>query len=393
MNTTNRAWAEVNLDSLKHNITAIRKLVTPSAKILGVVKADAYGHGYFEVASTLLENGADALAIACLDEALQLRKSNFSCPLLILGHSCNDEADDLVAADIIPACFDYSFAKAMSDSAVKQNKTAKIHIKTDTGMGRIGYRYTADKAVNKRSVEEILKISKLPNLEINGIFTHFSVADDDDDEYTFLQFERFTSLCSELEKNGLKIPIKHCANSAATVRFPHMHLDMVRPGIILYGHKPSAFTDCSALSLKPVMTFKAKISNIKTIESGASVSYGRRYTSEKPTKIATVPVGYADGYSRLLSNKAQILVNGNLCNIVGNICMDQCMIDVSDVNTISIGDEVILFGTGKNAELPVECLADKMGTINYEILCMVGKRVPRVYIENGVEKPFSQGLF
>lgn len=383
MGYNSRAWAEVNLDSIKNNIQEIRKYVNPSSKILGVVKADAYGHGYFEIASTLLENGADALAVACLDEAVQLRKCNINCPILILGHSCIDECDGLVKNDIMPACFEYSFAKAMSDSAVRQNKTARIHIKIDTGMGRIGYRYTSDCEANKNTIEEIIKISKLPNIEINGIFTHFSVADDNDDDYTNMQFERFCEVCNVLSENGLKIPIRHCANSAAIIRFPHMHLDMVRPGIIIYGHTPSDFVECSELNLKPAMTFKAKISNVKTIEKGASVSYCRKFTANKQTKIATVPVGYADGYSRLLSNKAQVLVNNKLCNIVGNICMDQCMIDATDVNTINIGDEVILFGSGEDAELPVERLAEKMGTINYEILCMVGKRIPRIYIKDG----------
>lgn len=381
MEHENRAWAEISLDAIKNNIRAIRRHVRPEAQILGVVKADAYGHGYREVAHTLLENGADALAVACLDEAVQLRESGFVCPILILGSSCRDDADRLVKYDVMPACFEFSLAKAISDAAVTQCKTAKIHIKTDTGMGRVGYRYTDDEAEREKSFAEILKIAALPNIEINGIFTHFAVADEDDDKYTFLQFDRFCSLCGRLEANGVHIPIKHCCNSAALIRFPHMHLDMVRPGIILYGLKPSEFVDCSMLNLKPAMSFKAKITNLKTVEPGSGISYGRRFTAERESKIATLPVGYADGYSRVLSGKAQAIAGGKLCNIVGNICMDQCMIDVSDVNTIAIGDEVILFGEGDNIELPVESLAEKMGTINYEILCMIGKRIPRIYLK------------
>ncbi len=381
-----RAWAEINLDLLKNNIESIRSYVSENTKILGVVKADAYGHGYLEVARTLLSGGADALAVACLDEAIQLRRCNINCPLLILGNSFKDEAENLVKYDVTPACFEYSLAKELSETAKRLNKTAKIHIKIDTGMGRIGYRYADDSDVNKNTIDEILKIASLENIEIDGIFTHFSVADDDDDEYTSLQFSRFCEICDILKSKGLNIPLRHCANSAALIRFPHMHLDMVRPGIILYGLSPSGFVDSSVLNLKAAMTFKAKITNIKEIETGASVGYGRRYISKEKRKIATIPVGYADGYSRLLSNKAEIIAGETLCPVVGNICMDQCMIDVTNVNNISIGDEVILFGKGDNIELPVESLAEKMGTINYEILCMVGKRIPRIYIKDGVEQ-------
>lgn len=388
----NRAWAEIDIDAIKNNIISIRSYVSEKAKILGVVKADAYGHGYLEIAGTLLENGADMLAVACIDEAIQLRVCGFKCPILILGTSCEDEAGDLVKNDITPACFSYSFAKALSDAAVKYNKTAKIHIKTDTGMGRIGYRFCDDADARLETLDEIMKISTLPNIEIEGIFMHFSVADEDNDEYTNLQFERFMTLCDILEKNGLSIPIKHCANSAALIRFPHMHLDMVRPGIILYGHNPSGFVDCRKLSLKPAMAFKTKITNIKTVESGASISYGRKFIAKKITKIATIPVGYADGYSRLLSGRAYVIVGGKLCNLVGNICMDQCMIDVTDVNNINIGDEVILFGNDGCAKVSVEELAEKMGTINYEILCMVGKRIPRIYIKDGEPKKIHNYL-
>lgn len=386
MKHNNRAWAEINLDAIENNIKAIRGYVTPSAKILGIVKADAYGHGYLEVARTLLENGADALAVACLDEAIQLRRCYIRCPILILGRSCTEEAETLVFYDVMPACFEYELAKAMSDAAVKLNKTARIHIKIDTGMGRVGYRYTDDDEVNTKTVDELLKIAALPNVEIDGIFTHFAVADEvdeDSDRYTNLQFERFCGVCDALKDRGLNIPLRHCANSAALIRFPKMHMDMVRPGVILYGKEPSPQVDCSGLNLKSAMTFKAKITNVKMIEKGASVSYGRRFVAENQTKIATVPVGYADGYSRILSGQATVIAGGKMCNVVGNICMDQCMIDVSDVNNINIGDEVILFGNGDNIELPVESLAEKMGTINYEILCMVGKRIPRIYLKDG----------
>ncbi len=393
MEFENRAWAEINLDAIENNIRAIRRYVDSSVKILGIVKADAYGHGYLETARTLLENGADALAVACLDEAIQLRKCGIEHTILILGHSRASEAEVLVANDIIPACFDFSLAKSLSDAAVKLNKCAKLHIKIDTGMGRVGYRFGDNAQENEASVAEILRIAALPNMDIDGIFTHFSVADDNDDDYTNLQFERFCEICDKLKMLGLDIPLRHCCNSAALIRFPHMHMDMVRPGIILYGHKPSEFVDCSALGLKPSMTFKARITNVKTINTGESVSYGRRFTAEKECRVATVPVGYADGYSRTLSGKVQIIADGKLCNNLGNICMDQCMFDVTDVNTIAIGDEVILFGEGDNIELPVESLAEKMGTINYEILCVIGKRIPRIYLRGGKVQETHNFLF
>lgn len=384
MKQENRAWAEINLDAIEHNIKAIRRYVNADTQILGIVKADAYGHGFLEVARTLLENGADALAVACIDEAVQLRRCTFDCPILILGHTSTDEAETLVKEDVMPACFDIELARAISNAAVKQNKTAKIHIKIDTGMGRVGYRYADDKEANEKSIAEILKIAALPSIEIYGIFTHFSVADDDDDEYTFLQYNRFCEICDRLKQNGLDIPIRHCCNSAALIRFPSMHLDMVRPGIILYGLNPSEYVDTSALALKPAMSFKARITNLKTIEKGSSISYGRSFITECESRIATIPVGYADGYSRVLSGRVQVIAGGKLCNLVGNICMDQCMIDVTSVNNIAVGDEVILFGEGDDIELPVESLAEKMGTINYEILCMIGKRIPRIYTKHGV---------
>ena len=383
MRWNERAWVEIDLDALKNNIRRIRSYVRPETKILGVVKADAYGHGCVPVARTLLENGADWLAVACIDEGVQLRRSGITCPILILGHTSEEEAERVVHEDITPGCYSYALASALSRAASKLGKRAKIHIKLDTGMGRVGFRYTEDPEVNQKTVDTILKMAILPNLDINGIFTHFSVADENDDDYTNLQFQRFQGICDRLKANGLEIPIRHCCNSAALIRFPKMHMDMVRPGIILYGLKPSEFVDCGRLHLHPVMQFKAKITNVKEVEEGVSISYGRRFQTLSAARIATIPVGYADGYSRTLSGKSQAIVGGKLCNLVGNICMDQCMIDVSSVNNIAIGDDVILFGRSDDIELPVESLAEKMGTINYEVLCAIGRRIPRVYLREG----------
>lgn len=393
MTLKKRAWTEINLDALANNMKNIREYVCDGTEIMAVVKADAYGHGYCETAEVLLNNGADRLAVACIDEAIQLRKSGFSCPILILGYTDSKYAQELVTRGIIPSCYSYEFARAMSKAAVKLNKKAVIHIKIDSGMSRIGLRYTEDESVNRETIDTILKMAVLPGIEIEGIFTHFSVADDNDDEYTKNQFNRFKTVCDRLKGNGLDIPVKHCCNSAALIRFREMHMDMVRPGIILYGHKPSDFVDCGRLHLKPVMEFKAKVIYIKELEPDTSISYGRKYKTDCNRKIATIAVGYADGYSRILSGKAKVIAGGKLCDVVGNICMDQCMIDVTDVNNIAIGDDVILFGKSDDIELPVENLAEKMGTISYEILCNIGKRIPRIFMRGGIITDSHSYLF
>ncbi len=385
MVTEKRAWADIDLDALINNISEIRRHVGEHTQIMGIVKADGYGHGYLEVAKTLIANGADALGVAFMDEAIQIRKCGIDTPILILGYTHPDYAEELIEKDIMPNCYTRDMAEAMSRAGQKLGKTGKIHIKIDTGMGRVGYRYSEDEELNRATVEEIIEISKLPNLEIDGLFTHFAVADDDDDEYTKMQYRRFSELCDRVKAAGVKVNLRHCCNSAGLMRFPEFHMDMVRPGIILYGLMPSDFVDKSILNLKPAMALKAKITNIKTVEKGTSVSYGRKYQSESPeTKIATVSIGYADGYSRILSGKAEIIAGGKKCRQIGNICMDQCMIDVTNVNNINIGDEAILFGKSSDGvEIPIEDIADIMGTINYEILCVVGKRVPRVYLKDG----------
>ncbi len=384
MVTEKRAWAEINLNALENNIKEIRRHVGSSVKIMGVVKADGYGHGYLEVAKTLLENGADCLAVAVLDEAIQLRKCGIDDPILILGYTPPKYAEELIENDIMPNCYTYELAQAISDAGKRLNKNGKIHIKIDTGMGRVGLRYTENEKINQATVDEIIKISDLPYLEINGIFTHFSVADDDDDEYTVSQFRRFKSVCERVKAAGVKVEICHCCNSAALMRFPEYHMDMVRPGVILYGLKPSSFVPDDILSLKPAMALKAQVTNVKSVEKGTSVSYGRKYISKNEvTKIATVPIGYADGYSRVLSSKTEMIAGGKKCRQIGNICMDQCMIDVTNANNINIGDEVILFGSDGENVIPIEEIADIMGTINYEILCVIGKRIPRVYLRDG----------
>ncbi|HIU48261.1 MAG TPA: alanine racemase [Candidatus Avimonoglobus intestinipullorum] len=377
MGMNSRTWAEINLDALAHNMQNIRAATDKNAMVMAVVKADAYGHGVLECAKVLLENGADRLAVSCMDEAIQLRRAGFSVPVLILGALFEDEADDAVKYDITPTVFSKASAKLLSDAAVKQGKTAKAHIKIDTGMARIGYVAGIDDAA---VVAEILEIAALPNLELEGIFTHFATADERQEDYTRLQFARFMKLCNMLEEAGLYIPVRHAANSAAVMMYPEMHLDMVRPGIILYGFYPSEEVDRTRLALEKVMTVKSRVTMVKQLGKEHGVSYGKEYITSRDTKIATVPIGYADGYTRLLKNKAKMIANGKIVPVIGRICMDQCMIDVTSVHNISTGDEVIIFGTDT---ITADDLAKMLGTISYEIICMIAKRIPRVYFKNG----------
>ncbi len=384
MDNTQRAWAEIDLDNIARNVREIKKRLKPGVRLMGVVKADAYGHGVRETAKTILENGADCLAVAFIDEAVQLRKSGITVPILILGNSSEESVDELLEYGITPAVFTEDFAKALSKRASELGKTAKIHIKVDTGMHRIGFLYGLSDSEKMGTVEKIIKISKLPNIEIEGIFTHLSTSDEENTEYTYTQFSRFSELTQKLSDEGLTIPVRHIANSAALVRFPELQLDMVRAGVIMYGMYPSKDVDYDGLKLKPAMKFKTRVINIKEVEPGAGISYGRSYVTDGPKKIATIAVGYADGYSRTLSGKADTIVDGVKVKQLGRICMDQCMIDASAVNNINIGDEVTLFGESCGCNIPIEDVADKMGTINYEIACIVGKRIPRIYIKDGV---------
>lgn len=370
-----RTWAEIDVDALKSNIKNIKKLVGDK-KVMAVVKADAYGHGYKECSRILLENGADSLGVATVSEAKQLRHEGFNVPILILGATFPEEAEDIINFDIIPTVFDFDYAKHLSNVAESIGKNVKIHIKIDTGMTRIGLNAETE------AVEEIIKISKLPYVEIDGIFSHFACADEENPEYTRLQLERFNKVLNELKNHGIEIPCVHISNSAGIMMYPEARFDMVRAGIVLYGYHPSDEVDKEKLSIKPVMTFKTRITQIKEVESGVGVSYGKTYITDKRTKIATIPVGYADGYSRGLSQKAKVEIGGELFDVIGRICMDQCMIDVTNANNINVGDEVILFGGGK---MTAEDIAKGLNTISYEVLCQVSKRIPRIYKEKGRE--------
>ncbi len=378
-----RTWAEINLDALKNNISEIRRVPEKSAQVYAEVHAVADGHRFLQSSKVLLKNGADGLCVAFTDEAVQLRANGINAPILILGYTPEEDAEKIVQYDIMPNVFDTASAKRLSVEAARQNKTVKIHIKIDTGMTRVGFPYNEDAETNRRTLETILEISKLPNILIEGIFTHFASADESDRAYTDLQFGRFTALCGELEAAGVSVPVKHVCNSAGIIQFPEMHLDMVRAGIILYGCYPSDEVDKSKINLMPVMQLKAQITNVREVAGGVPISYGRTYTTPAPAKIATVPIGYADGFSRTLSGRASMLAGGKLAPVIGRICMDQCMIDVTGVNNINVGDEAVIFGSAGGSEITVDDVAEQMGTINYEILCLIGKRVPRVYVSSG----------
>lgn len=373
-----RTYAEIDLDAAAANMREIKKWVCGNTtQVMAVVKADAYGHGVLPMSKVFLENGADRLAVAFVDEGIQLRRSGITVPILLLGHTFGQDAWRLLEYDLTPTVFDYETAKIFSDAAVKKQKKMKIHVKLDTGMTRIGFFCNTNEDI-QRIKRQILEIAALPMLETEGLFTHFSTADEPDDGYTKRQFSLFFQAAEELERGGLHIPVKHVCNSAGTFLHPEMHLDLVRPGIIQYGLPPSNYLAAQKLNVKPVMTLKTVVAQVKEVPAGTFVGYGNTFQTKKPTKIATLPIGYADGYFRAFSNKAVMYAGKTFCPVIGRICMDQCMIDVSDVNNISIGDSVTVFG----AEFSARELADLAGTISYELLCAVGKRVPRVYQQN-----------
>ncbi len=371
------AWVEINLDTIKRNMEIIRKQVPSHVEVMAVVKANAYGHGAVEVAKTVLQSGATRLAVSEMDEALELRQHGIEAPILILGTVELNQAELALQNNITLAVYNYDFAVGLSQIAKKLHKTALVHIKIDTGMGRIGYPATQE------SVQEIARIAQLPDLTIEGIFTHFALADTTVQDYTKLQYQRFCFVYQELAKLGINIPVHHCANSAAIAQLD-CYEDMVRAGIILYGMEPSAATDMRRLrGVRPAISLKCRIMHIKTLSAGDSVGYGRKFIATKPTVVATLPIGYADGYTRLFSGKAYVLIHGQKAPILGNICMDQCMVDITHIKGAKIGDEVVLIGEQGGKTISPELLATLIGTINYEIVCMLGRRLPRCYYRNG----------
>lgn len=375
--TLRRTWSEIDLDALKHNLTVLKQRIGENVKFLGVVKADAYGHGSVMTAKTLEEAGADYLAVSSIDEAMELRLNNIKMPILILGHTPKEQVERLIEYDITQAVTCKAKAVEYSEEAVKLGKDLKIHIKVDTGMSRLGYICEGDYFDN--GVKGICEALNMRGLFAEGIFTHFAVSDEigeEYDEYTRNQFKLFTDVCGEVERlSGRKFAIKHCANTGAVARFPETYLDMVRPGLLLYGYGEFA----KELGLKPVMTLKTTVSTIKIYPKGTKISYGGIYTTEKTERIAVVPYGYADGFFRALSDKCSLMTVDGPAKVRGKICMDMCMIDVTDKPNVEVGSEVEIFGNNNS----INEMAAMAQTIPYELTCAVSKRVPRKYIKDG----------
>ena len=373
MNQYYRVHAVIDLDAICHNIREVKRVVGEGVKVMPVIKADGYGHGAVPIAKELNKIGVDAFAVAILEEGITLRNNGIRQPILILGYTSEYQYSSLIQYEIEPTVFCYEMAESLSKIAQALGKDAKIHIKLDTGMNRIGFKPT------KESVDIIEKIAKLPNIKIQGIFTHFACADEADKTETYEQERKYDQFITWLEERDIYIPIKHVSNSASIIDLDGFRKDMVRSGIITYGLYPSEEVSKDVLDLRPAMELKTHIVYIKEVEAGEGISYNHTYVTDKKTKIATIPVGYADGYPRSLSSKGKVLIRGQYAPIIGRICMDQFMVDVT-------GIEVTLVGHDGNKMLTVEEVANEAGSFNYEFVCGIGKRVPRVYIRNGEMK-------
>ena len=375
--TLRPVWAEIDLDSIRHNIQSIKKKVG-SRQIIGVVKADAYGHGAVQTAKLLMENEVSALGIATLNEGIILRNAGFTCPLIMLGLTPWTYHSELLDYDITPVVASYMDTRVLSTLAVQKKKIVEVLLAVETGMGRIGFVPT------KGSITEITGITQLPNIKIKGIFSHFATADEKDKTFAYQQLKNFETFKTDLEAAGVPIPYRTIANSAAIMELRESYFEAVRPGIALYGCYPSEEVDRSELSLRPAMTLKADIAFVKKVPAGTSISYGRKFFTKRESVIATLPIGYADGYPRSLSGKGRVLVKGEYAPIVGNICMDQCMIDITDIPGVRKYDEVVLIGTQGDKTILADELAALTDTINYEIVSRIGQRVPRVYIDKSL---------
>lgn len=380
--TLKRTWAEIDLDALAHNYHVLRQKAGDNVKFLGVVKADAYGHGSVQVSRLLQELGADYLAVSSIDEAIELRHNDITMPILILGHTPSEQVSRLIRYDITQAVTCKAKAIEYSEEALRCNGTLKVHIKVDTGMSRLGYLCDGD--YFEHGIDGICEGCSLPGLDAEGIFTHFAVSDEPGDDarvYTEHQFRLFMDVIEQAEQRlGRRFAIRHCANTGAVARYPETYLDMVRPGLLLYGY--GEFAD--ELGLKPVMSLKAAVSTIKTYPAGTAISYGGIYVTTRKTRIGVIPYGYADGFFRSLSNKCSIMTAEGPAPQCGKICMDMCMIDLTDKMSVDVGSEVEIWGKNN----PINELASLADTIPYELTCAVSKRVPRIYYRNGqlVEK-------
>ncbi|MDP2911039.1 MAG: alanine racemase [Candidatus Omnitrophota bacterium] len=363
--------AEIDLDAIRHNLEIVSHIVKGDTRILGVVKADAYGHGIKEVSKAIVDY-VDYFGVASLDEAGVLREIGIKKPILVIGAILPQEAEGVLKFNVIQTVSDLEIPGKLSKLAAAKNKKIKVHVKIDTGMGRIGFWH-------EEAAEFIKKIALLRNIIIDGIFTHFPDAEADK-VFTHNQIRNFKRLIENLWANDIYIPVKHTANSMALIDFKDSHMNMVRPGLMMYGIYPKQSLMKNIL-LKPALTLKTKITYVKSVPKGRSISYGMTYITKKPTKIATIPVGYGDGYSRHFSNKAHVLIRGVRCPIAGKVCMDMCMVDVGHLKNVKVGEDVILIGSQAGEIIRAEELAKLINTIPYEVLCNIGRRVPRVYKE------------
>ena len=372
-----RIQADINLDAIRYNIKTVQALNPADRKTLLVIKADAYGHGSVTLAKEM-DDLADYFAVATMDEAVELRKAGIVKPILILGYTDESEYEAAVKNDITLAIYDAEEGELLSKTALKLGKKAKVHIKVDSGMSRIGFQCT------ESDVEEAMKLLSMDGLDVEGIFTHYAKADYENKSDAMTQYEKFSWFVKTMEGRGADFKIRHIDNSAGAMEIHSEGFDMMRLGIVIYGLYPSEEVDKSVV-LKPAMTLKSRVVHIKTLEAGRGIGYGWTYVTDKPTKVATVSVGYADGYPRALSNNGRVLIHGQYAPILGRVCMDQIMIDVTDIDDVKIRDEVVLFGTQGENHISIEEVAEPANSFNYEMACHVSRRVPRVYFKDGKE--------
>lgn len=378
MTDFSRVCAYIDLDAAIHNMEEMRALVSPRTKLMAVIKTDGYGHGAIPLAREL--EALDCVygfAVATAEEGLALRSDGRKKPVLILGASFEEQFEEIVRADIRPAVFSAKTAEGLSEAAIRAGVTARIHIKLDTGMGRIGF------APTEESADTIARIAALPHIMIEGIFTHFARADERDKGPAKRQLELFLQMTEELQKRGVDIPVRHCSNSAGILDLPEANLDVVRAGITLYGLKPSDEVHLERMDMRPVLSLKSRIAHVKEVPAGCAISYGGTYVTESMQRIATVPVGYGDGYARSLSNCGEVLIHGRRAPVCGRVCMDQFMVDVTHIPEAETGDEVTLIGRDGEACITMEELGEKSGRFNYEFACDIGKRIPRVFLRGG----------
>lgn len=370
-------WAEIDLDKIDHNIQSVRRLLPEQTKLMAVVKANAYGHGAAMVAQQALRSGASYLAVASVDEGIELRGAGITAPILVLGFTPPAHAEAVVRHHLTQTLYQEEMLLALNDAARAANTEAIVHIKVDTGMGRIGF------TGSDETVRFIQKALDMPHVTVEGMFSHFATADEEDDSYTREQIERWIDVKNACKKQGINVPIQHISNSAAILQYPECAADMVRLGISMYGYYPSDEVDRTRADIRPALRLVSQIAHLKHVPAGTKISYGATFSTSRPTWIATVPIGYADGYSRQLSNTGHVIVNGVRCPVAGRVCMDQIMIDVTEVPDVKLYDEVVLYGSQGDAEVSLEEVAATIGTITYEVCCALGRRVPRRYLQQG----------